>query len=185
MTACVQIKGLELIKPERKNSRCAYCQQSVGATVKCAHNKCHTAFHPLCARRANCFSICRHAPSRGRPMYKTWCRAHSDMAQRRERESASASKRSNKRVEADAPRPPKKSTAALDSAPVADPGLVAELRELHARLEAHKRARNFLQAVRFDMETARSIASQVCSSLIGCSLFHGCRSPGMPWASIL
>lgn len=163
---CVQIKCLELIKPERKNSRCTYCQQSVGATVKCAHNKCHTAFHPLCARRAGCFSICRHAPLRGRPTYKTWCRSHSDMAQRRERESASAARRSNKRVDVEAPRPSKKAAAPAPVAtgPVIDPALVAELRELHVRLAAHTRARDFLHAVRYDLETARSIASQVRSN---------------------
>ena len=149
-----QIRGLEAIRAERRNSRCAYCRLPVGATVKCAHAKCHIAFHPLCARRAGCFAVCRHAATRGRSTYKTWCRAHSDAARRRERD-APPSGRAHKAVGSD------RGGGGSDASLAADPAIVVEVRQLSAVLAAHERAHDFLRSVRLDLESARIICAQV------------------------
>ena len=156
----LQIRGLDNIKPERRSGRCAYCRLTSGATVRCGHSKCHTVFHPLCARRANCFSLCKHAFGRGRPTYRTWCRQHSDAAQRREREAVRAAA-----APAGSPGAAKATTSSAaatgGAGALLDAGAAEELLALQAKLEERQRVAEFLQVVRLNLESARISATQV------------------------
>ena len=145
------MKGIDNIKPERRNSRCVFCGQASGATVVCAHSKCHVAFHPLCARRAGCFSVCRHSQTSGRPVYKTWCRQHSEAARRREQEAR-------------APGIADKGTAVAEQpavAPAMAPAVAQELATLRQQLRAQEGKKEFMQSVRLDLEAARNLGAQV------------------------
>ena len=156
MCANVQISGLENIRADHVCMTCAYCRQRTGATVKCAHPKCHTTFHPLCARKVGCFSLCRHNPSRGRPVYKTWCAQHSDAAKRRERDAPTKLAPAN--GEKRATGGPKQPQLVPDMAATRE-----EVAALEAQLKAKNDALQFLQGVRYDLESARILAAQVCT----------------------
>jgi PHD-like zinc-binding domain len=152
----MQIGGLDNIKPENVCMTCAYCRQRIGATVKCAHTKCHTTFHPLCARKVGCFSLCHHSTGRGRPTYKTWCAQHSDAAKRREKDAPtkSAAVNGEKRATGGPKQPP----------PAPEPTVTKEdLAELEAQLKFKNDALAFLRGVRYDLEAARILAAQVCN----------------------
>lgn len=171
--ADVQVHNVDNIRADRFSMTCAYCRQRTGATVKCAHAKCHTTFHPLCARKVGCFAVCKHSTGRGRPTYKTYCPQHGEAAQRREQELASqraaaapdtgdkrsAGGKATRReapaaaaVEADAP-------AAAEAALEPPEDVAALQKELAEKQEVYA----FLNAVRFDMEAARNLAAQVCA----------------------
>lgn len=150
----MQISGLANIKPENVSMTCAYCRQRTGATVKCAHPKCHTTFHPLCARKVGCFSVCHHPTGRGRPTYKTWCAQHSDAAERRERDAPARSAPVNGEKRSTGPKQPQPEPEVTISK--------EELAALEAQLSTKADALAFLQAVRFDLESARILAAQVC-----------------------
>ena len=168
----VQVHGIDTIRSERFSMTCAYCRQRTGATVKCSHNKCHTTFHPLCARKVGCFMVCKHSAGRGRPTYKTWCPQHGEAAQRREQEAATqraaaadpgeqraaggkGTRRDAAAASADAAAPPAVAVPAVE--PVED--IAALQKELLEKQDAHV----FLKAVRYDMEAARNLAAQVRS----------------------
>lgn len=175
----MQVHNVDNIRPDRYSMTCAYCRQRTGATVKCAHPKCHTTFHPLCARKVGCFAVCKHSTGRGRPTYKTWCPQHSDAAQRREQELATqraavaaaaaapdtAEKRSagGKATRREAPV----AVAAVAAAPVAAapveavPEPVEDVDALKKELAEKQEVHAFLKAVRYDMEAARNLAAQV------------------------
>eukprot|EP00892_Ulva_mutabilis_P011925 jgi/Ulvmu1/9104/UM005_0199.1 len=161
------VHGIDTIRPERFSMTCAYCRQRTGATVKCSHHKCHTTFHPLCARKVGCFAVCKHSTGRGRPTYKTWCPQHGDAAQRREQELASqraaATDNGDKRPAGGKGTRREAAAAAAaavasDGAPAApDEDIAALQKELAEKQEVHV----FLKAVRYDMEAARNLAAQV------------------------
>jgi hypothetical protein len=130
---------------------CEYCRMHTGATVTCAHPKCHTSFHPLCARKVGCFSVCKHSTGRGRQVCKTWCVHHSSAAAQREKETTAVAR--------PADNGEKRVAAGKKACLQADEDIALLKAELKARLEAQ----TFLSAVRFDLESARMLASQVCS----------------------
>lgn len=151
---CMQITGLDSIRAENACMTCAYCRQRTGATVKCAHTKCHTTFHPLCARRVGCFALCHHSTGRGRPTYKTWCAQHSDAAKRREKDAPTKSAPVN--GEKRATGGPKQPQAAPEVTVTKE-----DLAEMEARLKSKNEALAFLHGVRYDLEAARMLAAQV------------------------
>lgn len=174
----LQVHNVDSIRADRFSMTCAYCRQRTGATVKCAHPKCHTTFHPLCARKVGCFSVCKHSTGRGRPTYKTWCPQHSDAAQRREQELATqraaaaaaavpdtSEKHSagGKATRREAPAAVAAVAAAPEVAVPAEPAPepIEDVEALQKELAEKQEVHAFLKAVRYDMEAARNLAAQV------------------------
>ena len=164
LPAHVQVSSLDNIRADHVGMTCAYCRQRTGATVKCAHANCHTTFHPLCARKVGCFALCRHSTGRGRPTYKTWCAQHSDAAKRREKDAPTKITPAN--GEKRATGGPKQPQLAPDEVVSKD-----DLEALEAQLNSKNEALQFLRGVRYDLESARILAAQVCPPTSCCQLY--------------
>ena len=133
--------------------RCTYCNTSVGAVVECAHSSCHKRFHPLCARKAGCFAVCRHLSGRGRPVYKTWCLEHGEGVRRRETALSNAITSGDDSL-----------VASKTRASTGGGGVALDLGD-QAALDAKIAEFEVFNVVRIDLETLRIIVSQVSSVL--------------------
>jgi hypothetical protein len=72
------LDGISDIPPGRWKLRCSVCSQVVGACIQCAVSRCATAFHPMCALRAEYRMEVRETTEHEDPTLLAYCKRHAD-----------------------------------------------------------------------------------------------------------
>ncbi|KAL4458738.1 hypothetical protein ABPG75_013603 [Micractinium tetrahymenae] len=137
------VAGLEKVKPERWEGRCAICGLTDGAVMACQQpSGCANAFHVLCARNINLYLTVRPDPSRKAAVqYRVYCALHSPAQQARDE------KMWQERLEKQAAQQQKESKAKA-----AERAAAAKL-----ALQQQETDRQQLSILRANMETCRML----------------------------
>ncbi|KAL4435851.1 hypothetical protein ABPG77_000613 [Micractinium sp. CCAP 211/92] len=137
------VAGLEKVKPERWEGRCAICGLTDGAVMACQQpSGCGNAFHVLCARNIGLYLTIRPDPSRKAAVqYRVYCALHSPAQQARDE------KMWQERLEKQAAQQQKESKAKA-----AERAAAAKL-----ALQQQEADRQRLSILRANMETCRML----------------------------